>query len=127
MTRPARQRPLIGLLRESTRLAAWILAFFLSSTVLSVACAAHDLADAGIGAEIGFTGTATDSGSVPGNDAPFSGHTVGDCCHGGCHHAPAVLPIPALATVTESSQVFLPADSPRPTATVERTLRPPIL
>ena len=127
MNRSARQRPLIGWLRASTRLAAWVLAFFLASTALSVACAAHDLADAGIGSASGFAAQATDSGTVPGNDAPLPGHTVGDCCHGGCHHAPAVLPIPALATLTESSQVFLPADSPRPTATVERTLRPPIL
>ncbi len=128
MTRPVRQRPMIGLLRESTRLAAWALAFFLASTALSVACAAHDLADAGISSEIGFTtGQATDSGNVPGNDAPSAGHAVGDCCHGGCHHAPALLPIPAMAAATASSPVFLPTDSPPPTATVERTLRPPIL
>lgn len=127
MNRPARQRPLIGLLRESTRLAAWILAFFLSSTVLTVACAAHDLADAGIGTEIGLSGAATDSGDVPGNDAPSSGHAVSDCCHGGCHHAPAVLPIPGMIACAQSSHVFLPEDSPRPTAPVQRTLRPPIL
>lgn len=127
MNRDDRQRPLIGWLRESTRLAAWVLAFFLASTALSVACAAHDLADAGIGAASGFAGQATDSGSVPGNDAPFSGHAVGDCCHGSCHHAPAVLPIPALAAVTESSQHFMPAESPLPATPIQLTLRPPIL
>jgi len=127
MNRPARQRPLIGLLRESTRLAAWVLAFFLASTALTVACAAHDLADAGIGSEVEITAAGTDSGEVPGNDAPSSGHAVSDCCHSGCHHAPAVLPVPTLAASAESSHVFLPADSPRPTAPVQRTLRPPIL
>ena len=127
MTRPVRQRPVIGLLRESTRLAALVLAFFLASTALTVACAAHDLADAGIGTAFEFAGQATDSDSVPGNDAPSSGHSVGDCCHSGCQHAPAVLPIPAIVATTASSHFFVPTDNPPPTATVERTLRPPIL
>jgi hypothetical protein len=127
MNRPARQRPLIGLLRESTRLAAWVLAFFLASTALTIACAAHDLADAGIGSDVGFTAAANDPGNLPGSDAPSSGHAVGDCCHSGCHHAPAVLTILATVASAEPSHVFLPADNPCPAAPVQRTLRPPIL
>jgi len=104
-----------------------VLALFLAGTALTTACAAHDLAHAGIGSDFGFKGAATYPGDAPGNDAPSSGHAVSDCCHSGCHHGPAVLSIPVMIASVESSHAFLPADSPCPTAPVEPVLRPPIL
>lgn len=117
---------LIGRFREATRLAAFVLASFLASTALTVACAAHDLADAGIVGGIGAADTAPDAGDVPGNDAPAT-HAGDDCSHGGCFHAPALLPLVAPVAMIGPGSVFHVTDTPRPVSTHRRELRPPIL
>jgi hypothetical protein len=100
-----------------------VLALFLTTVVASVACADHDLADAGIGQHQSHMPAPDDSGSGgPGSAA----HAFGHCCHSGGTHAPAlativdVLPISSLACISV-------ADEPtRPSAMAPRELRPPI-
>lgn len=124
MNRYARQDSLIGLLRGSTRLATLVLALFLAGTVGTVACAAHDLADAGIGSDTEPTAASHEAGSNEGS--PSAGHPSGDCCHIGGHHPPAVLAVVDPVALATRSAAFHGPDVPHTTSPQQRDLRPPI-
>jgi hypothetical protein len=119
----APHRSLIALLRGSTRLAALVLTLFLAGMVTDVACADHDLADAGIGEHRGDMPAPDDSNGGGGGS---SAHPDGHCCHSGGCHAPAIPSIvdtrPIEATTVEDCAI----ESNRRSALVQRDLRPPI-
>jgi len=125
MPRPAKQNPLIAMLRGSRRLAAVVLTLFLASVATSAVCAAHDLADAGIGAPTAQA-CADDVPSPASGDNPSQAGAE-HCCHSGGHHSVAVLadfifhmPDPQ-SSVNPTDTTFGPSTAP------QRELRPPIL
>ena len=111
MKRPAPHRSLIALLRGSTRLAGLVLALFLTTMVSAVACADHDLADAGIGQYKDHMPAPDGSGS---SGSRSMAHSNGHCCHTGGCHAPA---IPSLVDV-------LPVDTSACLASIDEPTRP---
>lgn len=119
----APSRPLITLLRGSSRLAALVLALFLAALCARVACADHDLADAGIGQHQSHVP------SPDGTDAGGAGtvaHAYGHCCHAGVNHVPALATVVSVLPIASSQGITL-ADVPTPpSAVVQRELRPPI-
>ncbi len=124
MNRPAHSRPLLALLRGSARLAGLVLALFLSTTVMSVACAEHDLADAGVGV-CEVDASTPDSPAPDGSD--WTTHASGHCCHmGGCH-VPALASLIAMVTVDAGVSLARSEQRSRPSASVRTELRPPIL
>lgn len=121
--RPATpHRPLIALLRDSTRVVALVLALFLGGIAANVACADHDLADMGIGEHQSHM--PAPDGSPAGNSAA---HVGGHCCHAGGLHAPALPTTVALQTIDSSGVLNSYHESVRPSALDQRELRPPIL
>ncbi len=124
MNRPAHSRPLLALLRGSARLAGLVLALFLSTTVMSVACAEHDLADAGVG--VCEVDASTPDSSAPGG-SDWTTHAGGHCCHmGGCHVA-ALASLIATVTVDAGASLVRSEQPSRSSASVRTELRPPIL
>ena len=116
-------RPFLALLRGSSRLAALVLVLFLTSMVTNVACADHDLADAGIGQHQAHMPAPDGSGS---GDSGSSGHAVGHCCHSGGTHAPAMVTSVTLLPIDRHDAVDVANDPARPSALDTRELRPPI-
>ncbi len=119
------QNPLIAVLRGSRRLAAVVLTLFLASMASMAVCAAHDLADAGIGAPT-VQACADDVPGPASGDNPSQGGGE-HCCHSGGHHSVAVLadftfhtPEPLSGVISTDTAVGLS------TAPL-RELRPPIL
>lgn len=115
-------RSLIASLRDSTRAVALVLALFLAGITANVACADHDLADAGIGQHQSHM-SAPDS-SPPGSS---SAHVGGHCCHAGGLHAPALLTTVAFLPFDSSIDLTTYDDPVHPSAMDHRELRPPIL
>ena len=115
-------RSLIALLRDSTRAVALVLALFLAGVTANVACADHDLADAGIGQHQSDM-PAPDS-STPGSPAA---HVGGHCCHAGGLHAPALLTTVALPPFDSATDLTTYNEPVHPSAMDHRELRPPIL
>lgn len=124
MTRPSPHRSLIALLRGSTRVAGWVLAVFLTTVGASVACADHDLADAGIGQHQSHMPAPDESGSSgSGSSADSNGH----CCQSGGCHTPAITSLVAVLPVEAQVCMASAEDHAWPSAGSQRELRPPIL
>jgi hypothetical protein len=117
----ALHRSLISLLRGSTRVAALVLALFLANIAGNVACADHDLADAGIGQHQSHMPApdGTPSTSTP---ADSTGH----CSHTGGVHAPTVLSTAAAIPLDPSAALNFSDEPFRASALGQRELRPPI-
>lgn len=120
-------RSLITRLRGSSSLAAVVLALFLSSVLSTAICAAHDLADAGIGAQDAHFSAAGDSGTGPEPDGAGTADGAGHCCHSGGHHSPAVLVTTRVFSLDSRPGVALATHLAWPSALEQRELRPPIL
>ena len=117
-------RSFIALLRGSSRLAALVLVLFLTGVAINVACADHDLADAGVGQHQDHMSApdGTNSGG-----AGVGGYADGHCGHSGGTHAPAI-PSVAVFSPVGAADVLVLAETPaRPSALSQRELRPPIL
>jgi hypothetical protein len=126
MQSPAPHRSLIALLRGSTRVAGLVLAMFLVGLVSTVACADHDLADAGIGQHQSHMPAPVDSDTGLGG-GPSSGHAAGHCCHSGGHHAPALASLVTFLPDVSTVGLALATEPARPSVLDQRELRPPIL
>ena len=123
----APRRSIIATLRGSSRLAALMLALFLTSIVSTVACADHDLADAGIGQHQAHMPSLADTDPPTTGGGVSSGHSAGHCCHSGGHHAPAMSSLVALAPVVATDDLASITDPAYLSALGQRELRPPIL
>lgn len=122
------RRSLITRLRGSSSLAAVVLALFLSSVLSTAICAAHDLADAGIGAQDGQHLSASgDSGTGPDSGGSNTADGAGHCCHSGGHHSPALLVTTSDFSLDSQIGVAPANHMPWPSALDQRELRPPIL
>lgn len=113
---------MIALLRDSTRAAALVLVLFVAGIAFNIACADHDLADAGIGQHQTHM-PASDGSPAGGSKAHVGGH----CCHAGGVHVPALLTTVAYLPVDSSTALSRYDDPARPSALDQRELRPPIL
>ena len=128
MDRPAKRRSLISRLRDARRVAALVLVWLIGGLAASVACASHDLADAG------FTATAhanvadnASPGGQPGPDGGDSGGTGLHCCHAAGHHVVAVLTSHGIDVATGRDRIDRPTSALLATRFVHPELRPPIL
>ena len=104
-----------------------VLVLFLSSVLATAICAAHDLADAGIGAQGGHVSTSGDSGTAPDSGGTNTTDGAGHCCHSGGHHSPALLVTTSEFSLDSQIGVAPANDMPWPSALDQRELRPPIL
>lgn len=105
-----------------------VLALFLSSVLSTAICAAHDLADAGIGAQDGQHLSASgDSGTGPDSGGSNTADGAGHCCHSGGHHSPALLVTTSDFSLDSQIGVAPANHMPWPSALDQRELRPPIL
>jgi hypothetical protein len=117
------QPPMSARPRAPPRAAALVLVLFLAGIAFNVACADHDLADAGIGQH---------QSHMPAPDgAPSSGdspaHVGGHCCHASGVHVPALLASAAVLPFDSSTALSFYDEPARPSALDQRELRPPIL
>ncbi len=116
-------RFMIASLRDSTRVAALVLVLFLAGIAFNVACADHDLADAGIGQHQSHIPAPDGSPSSGGSPAHVGGH----CCHASGVHVPALLTSAAVLPFDSSTDLNFYDEPVRPSALDQRVLRPPIL
>lgn len=131
MRRPAESRPLISRLRDARRVAAFMLVALLGGTVSSVACASHDLADAGILGPAQLSTTDVADHAHTGAPGPSGGAgtsaQVDHCCHGAGHHWAAVLVAHEFHFSSAGYATDWPPSKARATRVIHPELRPPIL
>ena len=117
----------IATLRGSSRLAALVLALFVANFFSTVACASHDLADAGIGQYQSHMPAPADSDSpLTGGGTPV-GHGAGHCAHSGGHYPTDVSSLAVFAPVATTVGMAPTNEPGYQSALDQRALRPPIL
>lgn len=121
-------RSLIARLRGARRVAALVLVWLVGGVAASVACASHDLADAGFTAA-GHVAVADHASpdSHPGTDGGDSGPTDLHCCHAAGHHVVAVLTSHGFDVAADRIRIERPTSAVLVTRFVHPELRPPIL
>jgi hypothetical protein len=124
---PAVPRTMLARLRASARLAVLVLVIFALSIGVAAACAKHDFAELGSGAE-SQDGATWEASASDEPDAPKKGSSAhaSACSHCSGHHAAAMVPDAPIAFGLVSKALIVPDSGVPPSATCRLELRPPI-
>lgn len=123
---PAVPRTMLAHLRSSARLAGLVLLIFALKISVAAACAKHDFADLGFGADSQHGATLKASASLE-PDAKGSIAYASACSHCGCYHAAVMVPDASMTFVHIPQPLTVPASGVPPSATYRLELRPPII